>query len=155
MFKEYCYEIFWTILGFMAPPPSPGGFTMILRLRWRLTLTDTCLPGCSVVGIQCAFSQWHAPFTTLWKCIGYASPPFQLGGDCSTLEGPKGHTRKGHREKHPENSLKIPENSLKTPKKYPENTLNFMTFGTFSLCPFWVCPLHLSKYPKLRLHTAA
>ena len=55
---------------------------------------------------------------------------------------------KGHREntlKTPWKSLKLPENTLRTPWKYPENTLKFMTFSTFSLCPLWVCPLHLSN----------
>ena len=34
--------------------------------------------------------------------------------DSSASKGSKGHTRKGHREKHPENTLKNPE----TPRKY-------------------------------------
>ena len=50
------------------------------------------------------------------------------------LEGSKGHIRKGHREKRPENTLKIPWKS----------TLKFMVFSAFSLCSLWVCPLHLS-----------
>ena len=52
-------------------------------------------------------------------------------------KGSKGHTRKGHTEKHPEITLKMPRNS----PELHQNTLNFMTFSTFSLCPLWVCPL--------------
>ena len=79
-------------------------------------------------------------------------------GKSITWKGPKGIPGKGIGKntlktpwKHPEKSwkiLKLPENTW----KYPENTpktpwkiLNFMTFSTFSLCPLWVCPLHLSK----------
>ena len=65
----------------------------------------------------------------------------------------KGHTRKGHKEKHPENTW----NSQKIPRKHPENTLTtpwkawiskrleIHDFQYFSLCPLWVCHLHLSK----------
>ena len=60
------------------------------------------------------------------------------------LEGSKGHSQKGHREKHPENTWKYTENTLKIPWKHPDNTLKFMTFSTFSLCPVWVWPLHPS-----------
>ena len=71
---------------------------------------------------------------------------------CNAIwKGPKGIPGKGigkNTLKTPWKILKLPENTW----KYPENTpktpwkiLQFMTFSTFSLCPLWVCPLHLSK----------
>ena len=45
-------------------------------------------------------------------------PPFSWKGPKT-----KGHIRKGHREKHPENTPKTPWNTHETPWKYPENTL--------------------------------
>ena len=52
------------------------------------------------------------------------------------------------------NTLKTPWEHPETPWKYPENpenTLKFMTFSTFSLCPLWLCPLHLSKLKNVKL----
>ena len=37
--------------------------------------------------------------------------------------------------------LTLSENTLKN----RENTVKFMTFGTFSLCPLWICPLRPSN----------
>ena len=73
-----------------------------------------------------------------WQCLQHfpcdlsspsTEPKTRTTSKFHFLKGPKGHTRKGHREK-------LPENTLKTP------------FSTFSLCPLWVCPLHLSKFSE-------
>ena len=66
------------------------------------------------------------------------------------LEGPNGHRQKGHREKHPENTLNIPwkcpENTLKTPWKCPE-IHDFQYFLPSPLCGVW--PLHPSKFGEV------
>ena len=57
-------------------------------------------------------------------------------------EGPKGIPGQGIGKNTLKTAWKYPENRLKTPWKI----LKFMTFSIFSLCPLWVCPLHLSKF---------
>ena len=56
------------------------------------------------------------------------------------LKGSKGHTRKGHREKHPENTLKESENQPKTCKitsnlRQTANLAPFVEFGLSLLSP--------------------
>ena len=41
---------------------------------------------------------------------------------------------------------------MKISWKHPEESLKFLTFSTFSLCPLWVCPLHPSKHRTPLVH---
>ena len=57
------------------------------------------------------------------------------------LEGSKEHTRKGHREKQPENTRQLPEYTLQTPRKYPE----IHDFQYFFPMPFLGMPFALNR----------
>ena len=80
----------------------------------------------------------------------HQASPVSQGTKKTQLKGSKGHTRKGHREKHPENTWNYHENTRKTPWNL-KKIRQFMTFSTFSLCPFWVCPLRLSNTTNPRI----
>ena len=108
------------------------------------------------------FCDSKRPFLSCWEMGVFLTPEpsFPGFGDfdpCkgrtrwqhkNPLKGSKGHTQKGR-------TLKTPWNSLRIPWKHPEDFLKFMTFTTFSLCPLWACPLHLSKPHKHILEDAA
>ena len=86
----------------------------------------------------------------------------ELKRRCSLMrKGPNKNARKGHREKHPENTLKLPENTLKTPRKYPEihDSQDFfsMFFVGMPFAPFQLIfahsplPLENKAFGKRRL----